>query len=324
MHALRALQRRIITPDISATRMDTRGFHVKNEASKELLETVGKSFLTGYAAAVEQPTTAAAAAQLDQLPERFRGFAFEGAAMGYAVVGSMPFSGRRNLDTFLAEEGEPHLYMAYVGIGWAMARLPRMLWPKNELDPLLRWLVLDGYGFHQAYFKTAAYVRGGRRDTALRWPDGRPHPYGPNALDQGIGRALWFVGGTDPDVVAGLIESLEPARRPDLYSGAGLAATYAAGAEESELRGFYKRAGEYRPQVAQGSAFAAEARHRAGLVTEHTEVATEVFCGMTPAEAAAVCVRTRDRDTGPETAEVPAYEAWRRRIADTFVSLGRN
>src|SRR5262249_53674834 len=73
----------------------------------------------------------------------------------------------------------------------------------------------------------------------------------------------------------------------------GLAATYAGGAGEAELRLLADRAGEHRPQVAQASAFAADARVRAGLVVPHTELATQVFCGATPEEAAGISAAAR-------------------------------
>jgi len=57
--------------------------------------------------------------------------------------------------------------------------------------------------------------------------------------DQGIGRAMWFVGGTDVELVATMIDKFPDHRRADLYSGAGLAATYAGGAHEQELRAFW-------------------------------------------------------------------------------------
>ncbi|GAA2597001.1 DUF1702 family protein [Actinomadura fulvescens] len=322
VNALRTLQRRIVTPDDSATSLETRGFYVKDSTAQELLETIGRMFLVGYAHAVQEPTPAAAAERLDQVPVRFRGFAYEGAAMAYTVVGAMPFTGARRLDTFLAGPGRPHAYMAYIGVGWAMAKLPRFLWPKFDHDPLLQWFVLDGYGFHQAYFKTEKYVHGQYRDPAFPWPGGPHQWYAPQAMDQGIGRAIWFVGGTDADVVTDLIGKFPAARRPDLYAGAGLAATYAGGAGEDELLRFWKAAGDCRPQVAQGSAFAAEARRMAGLATPHTGIATEVFCGLPPERAADVCVQTRP--DGPDTGELPAHEVWRRRIADEFVSLGRS
>lgn len=124
-----------------------------------MLETVGRSFLTGYAYAAEAATVAEAEERLEGVPTRFRGFAYEGAAMGFAVREGLPIGGRGMVSEFLAGRGDDHVYMAYVGVGWAMARLPRFRWSSlTAPDPLLRWLVLDGYGFHQAYFKTEQYV----------------------------------------------------------------------------------------------------------------------------------------------------------------------
>lgn len=321
-NVLRAFRRRVITPGIGETRLERRGFHVKSPAARELLETIGEMFLAGYAHAAETDSAAAAEERLEELPTRFRGFAYEGAAMGCTVVDALPFGRRRRIPDLLAGRGDQHVYMVYVGIGWAMARLPRFRWPDYPLDPLLRWLVLDGYGFHQAYFHTDRYVHGQHRDPAFPWPPDGPRGYAARAIDQGIGRAMWFVAGADADLAATMIDRFPHSRRPDLYSGAGLAATYAGGADEEELHGLRKRAGDLWPQVAQGSAFAAEARLRAGLEVPHTAVATRVLCGLTPREAADVCAR--NRPDGPTSGPEPAYEAWRRRIADELASVGRS
>jgi hypothetical protein len=309
---------------MSETKLETRGFHEKSPAARELLENVGVSFLTGYAYAAEARTPAAAEEPLERLPAQFRGFAYEGAAMGFAVRDGLPLGGGGRFDRFLAGRAADHVYMAYVGLGWAMARLPKFRWPKSDAtDPLLRWLALDGYGFHQAYFKTARYVHEQYQDPRFPWPDSASAgdaAYAGRAIDQGIGRAMWFVGGTDADLVASMIDKFPESRRPDLYSGAGLAATYAGGADEDELTLFWRRAGDYRPQLAQGSAFAAEARVRAGLVVPHTHVATRVFCDLTPDQAAQV---THDVRPGhPVDSELPAYEVWRQRIAEKFATRG--
>lgn len=244
--------------------------------------------------------------------------------MGFAVMDALVPRGRSTA-RFLAGKGGDHVYMAYIGVGWAMARLPRLRWPDiTAYDPLLRWLLLDGYGFHQAYFHTGRYVHDQFRDHRLRWPSDTHRGYADRAIDQGIGRALWFVGGTDADLVATMIDKFSPSRHSDLYSGAGLAATYAGGADEEALRVLWQRAGSHRPQVAQASAFAAEARVRADLVIPHTKLATQVFCGMPPHEAARI---TQDlRPAAPvddRGAAEPAYEAWRGRVAQEFASQGR-
>jgi len=318
----RTLRRRILTPGTAATSLAVRGFHEKSPAARELLETIGRTFLAGFGYAAQARRPVDAEEHLEKVPVQFRGFGYEGAAMAFAILDGLPFGGGRNVERFVAGRGGAHIYMVYVGVGWAMARLPRFRWHTLTVpDPLLRWLALDGYGFHQAYFHTQRYVHEQFHDDRFPWPADGPQWYASRAIDQGIGRALWFVGGTAVDVVTTTIERFPEHRRPDLYSGAGLAATYAGGVDDEELRAFWDRAGDHRPQVAQGSAFAASARVRAGLVVPHNELATRVFCGMTVAEAAAVTDRTRP--DGQVPGALPAYEVWRRSTANELVSIGR-
>jgi enediyne biosynthesis protein E3 len=318
----RALRRRIITPGTSSTLLEVRGFHVKDTAARELLETIGRTFLAGYAIAAEARTPIEAATSLDGIPPAFRGFAYEGATMGFAVLDGLSLGASRRTETFLAGPGDPHLYMGYVGVGWAMARLPRFRWRRLfAADPLLRWLVLDGYGFHQAYFHTDRYVHEQFQADRFTWPAHGHEWYAMRVIDQGIGRAMWFVGGADSDRVATMIDKFHDRRRADLYSGAGLAATYAGGADEAELRHFLQRAGEYRSSVAQGCVFGASARVRANLVTPHTELAARVFCGLTAAEASTVADWARVDLAGSR--RQPSYEQWRQRIANQFVSIER-
>jgi enediyne biosynthesis protein E3 len=292
---------------------------VKNAEAKEVLETVGRMFLAGYAYAVEAKHPLDAEEKLEQLPVRFRGFAYEGAGMGFAMLDGLPFGHSRHVDQFLEGRAADHVYMVYVGIGWAMARLPRFAWPSSaKTDPLLRWLVLDGYGFHQAYFKTDKYVWGQAVDANFPWPAEGPRDYTLRALDQGIGRAMWFVGGTDAERVADMIDKFPAHRREDLWGGAGLAATYAGGVTKEELELFRERAGEHAPLVAQGSAFAAEARIKAGLLVPHTSMAAQVFCDTSAEKAAQV---TQDVRPAPPIVDgaLPAFELWRQRIAAEFV-----
>ncbi|MEU2760674.1 MULTISPECIES: DUF1702 family protein [unclassified Streptomyces] len=319
---LRALRRRILTPALSNISLEVRGFRKKDPAARELLESVGRSFLEGYGHIAEAPHSQAAEPRLEAIPRQFRGFAYEGAAMACSVMDALPGGRGRRLSGLLAGRGGRHVYMAYVGVGWAMARLPRMLHPDiGQTDPLLRWLILDGYGFHQAYFHTGRYVHAQHQERRLPWPQGQAS-YAQRAVDQGIGRALWFVGGTDVDAVQALVDAFPPPRRGDLFSGVGLAATYAGGAGADELLRLRQNAGAYRPQLLQGSAFAAEAREKAGLTVPHTELATEVLCGMKPHEAAGVCRELRPGAS--DRSDAPAYETWRQHIAGAIDREGRS
>jgi enediyne biosynthesis protein E3 len=317
-----SLRRRVLTPDVSATSLAVRGFHEKNAEARDLLETIGRSFLQGFGYAAECRAVDEAAANLERVPERFRGFAYEGAAMGFAVRDALPLGRSDQGWRFLAGPAKHHSYMLYIGAGWAMARVPRRIWRKLELgNPLLRWLMLDGYGFHQAYFKTAKYVDGQYQEPAsFPWPAHDATWYANHVIDQGIGRALWFIHGTDPHRVADAIHKFPAHRHPDLFSGAGLAATYAGGVTEDELRDLYTLSGACAPNVAQGSAFGASCRVEAGNAEEHTALAVRVLCGMTVEEAVDLCVRTRPAAT-PETPGfpgIPSYEVWRRRVASVF------
>jgi enediyne biosynthesis protein E3 len=317
--AWQRLRRRILTPDVSATDSVVRGFHVKNPSARDRLETIGRTFLTGYGYAAEADTPQGAEAGLESVAMAYRGFAYEGAAMGFAMRDGLPLGRADHVARFLSGRGDDHVYMVYVGVGWAMARLPRFRWARlTAPDPLLRWLVLDGYGFHQAYFHTARYVHGHHREADFPWPGDGPAWYADHVIDQGIGRACWFVGGADPRVVTGLADRFPESRRADLYAGIGLAATYAGGADEEELVWLWRHAGQYRPQLAQGAAFAAGARVRAGLVVPHNDLATSVFCGMDSKDAAKVTDVAREGlpYDGPQ----PAFEVWRQRIAGEFAS----
>jgi hypothetical protein len=312
-----ALRRKLLTPSVNETKLDVRGFHKKSPQAQDLLETVGRTFLEGYGIAMEASSVAEMEALLDAVPRQFRGFAYEGAGMGATIFDSLPGGGKR-LKGLLEGEGRHHVYMVYVGIGWGMARLPKFLWPDvTATDPLLRWLILDGFGFHQAYFRTDAYVRTPAVEHPFSWANG-PASYNQNAIDQGIGRALWFIAGTDPDLAADLVNSYPEQRRADLWAGIGLAATYAGGSGEPELERLLAHVGEHRAQLAQGAAFAAEAREKAGLTLDHTHLATRVLCGTTPEEASRICIDLMP--SGADQDGLPAYELWRRQIAEKITS----
>jgi hypothetical protein len=323
MGLLGRLRRRLLTPDIAETSFDKRGFHVGDPEARRRMETVGRYFLAGYAAAAEAARPVDAEPSLEAVPQGYRGFAYEGAAMAFAVRDGLPIGGHDHVAGFLNGRAGQHIYMVYVGVGWAMARIPKFRWPVlYTADPLLRWLILDGYGFHQAYFHTRRYVYGQRpRDRVCPWPAEEHDWYVPHAIDQGIGRASWFVAGGDPELVARLFGEFDEDRRADLWSGVGLAATYAGGVQRGDLERLWQFAGDYRPNLAQGAAFAARARVRADLLMPYNELAVEVFCGMSAAEAAEMPEKALV--DLPVTGPVPAYAAWRARISDTFAVRGR-
>jgi hypothetical protein len=283
------------------------------------LETAGGAFVEGYNLAVAKPQAEALAAQLNEAEPMYRGFAFEGAAMALAMFDWITPWNRARFDRFLrTADGNAHLYMIHVGTGWAMARIP---WARKyferamqRYDPLYRWLTLDGFGFHQGFFYHREYVseRNVPRGLSL---------HAARVFDQGLGRSMWFSQGADPQRISATIGKFPPRRHADLWSGLGLAASYAGGVDCGVLQELLRVAGPFAANLAQGAAFAAKARQRAGNPVPHTAMACDVFCRMSADEAAAVtddCLSNLPPD-GPE----PAYQVWRARISANFSLAGR-
>jgi hypothetical protein len=308
------LRCRIFLPDQSEVTWEGRGFYAPDAQRQANLEKVVTKFLEGFAYGMGGRSLPDMESSLEMIEPTFRGFAYEGCAMALAVRDGIAPVNRHWVRDLLASRGAAHIYMAYIGVGWAMARLPRVRWRAiAPRDPLLRWLALDGYGFHQAFFHTGKYVENQYQAPIPGWPSA----YANRVADQGIGRALWFVNGSDVARVADMIGKFAPSRQADLWSGAALASVYAGGAEAAELEEMVRLAGPYRSNAAQGAAFAAGARVLAGLVTPGTELGVKVHCDMSAAEAAAI---TDEAKLGlPETdGPVPAFELWRERIRQRF------
>jgi enediyne biosynthesis protein E3 len=290
-----------------------RGFAAGAPSVRAHLERIGRTFLDGYNAALVLDDAGVLGARLRRGPKELCGFAFEGASMALALLDRLtPWSRDRfvRFERFVRGPAADHVYMAHVGAGWALARLRSPLARAlSRLDPLLRWLAVDGYGFHEGYFNP-------QRTVALRLRPAGLCGYAGRAFDHGLGRSLWFVACAEVGRIADAAARFEPARRADLWSGVGLACAYAGGVGAATVVALAAAGAEYRAELAQGAAFAAEARLRAGNLGSDTSVACEILCAA-PAIAAAAVTRAALEDLH-SAAGVPAYEVWRRRIAAHF------
>jgi enediyne biosynthesis protein E3 len=290
-----------------------RGFPDDVPGACKHLERAGGAFVTGYNAALRTGATAALFDRLDALPPDLHGFAHEGAAMALALLDLLtPWSRRRW--RWLIGERPAHLYLCFVGAGWALARLRRRAVPAwiAAADPLLAPLALDGLGFHESFFHPER-VRAGAASPFAGY-DGR-------AFDQGMGRSLWFVGGANGERIVAMIGNVARPRRADLWSGAGLALAYAGGPRGDEAGRLAGLSGEWCDHLAQGVAFAAKARVRAGNVTTATELACREIWRANPESVAAVV----DEALEATPAGLGRYERWREavRIAWSDQDIGR-
>jgi hypothetical protein len=212
----------------------------------------------------------------------------------------------------MAGAGKQHIYMLHVGAGWACARLP---WLRRRIetfickfDPVLRWLVLDGYGFHQGYF----HFKMPLSSVLNRLSVGARHVF-----YQGLGRSLWFVYGCDPHQISKTISSFPALYQCDAWGGIGLASAYAGGAASPDLQELVSLAGRFDSALAQGAAFAAKARQLAGNEAAHTEQACSVLAGISAEQAAALCDRAFAQVNRNSSSP---YQQWRELVQNYFSS----
>lgn len=311
--SLNWLRKRMLSISPEEASFEKRGFRECDPASRQRLEKVGRTFLEGYHAALDDEDLVTLADGLGSIDAELRGFAFEGAAMGLTFLDLLSPRKKDRVVRFLKGPGADHIYMVHVGVGWALARLPwRMRRTITRLDPLLRWLVIDGYGFHEGFFHS-------RRSTEEHAVPRRLSGYAVRVFDQGLGRSLWFSLGADVERIPETINAFHKNRRSDLWSGVGLACTYAGGSDYDSVVRLREAAGKYWSHVAQGAAFAAKTRERARNMTDHTRMACDVLCGVNAGVAASITDSSLiELDAeGPE----PDYEVWRRRIRTSFLML---
>ena len=294
-----------------AVNFDRRGFRGADAAMRRRIDCVCRAFLTGYHFSLEGNSTNELESKLAGVEPDLRGFAFEGAAMGLALRERVTPWNSGLIKNFLAGCGQDHTYMIHVGLGWVWAHVPLGFRRRQKkLDPLLGWLAFDGWGFYEGFFHWPKYVAGQPAPKKLK-------AYERRAFDQGLGRSFWFVNGGNVELIARTIADFAEERRADLWSGIGLAASYAGIVNEDVLKNVRERAGQFHPSLAQGAAFAAKARLRAGNLTNYTELAVKIFCEMSAADATHLTDAALE-NLPTNTAE-PAYEIWRRRIQAHFV-----
>ena len=304
------VRRRLLGLSPAEASFAKRGFSASQDEARRRLEQIGIIFLSGYHAALEETDFVPLARRLADVETELQGFAFEGAAMGLGLLDCFTPWRKYRWSTFTNRLAEPHVYMMHVGLGWALARLRRCVTSHlARLDPLLGWLVVDGYGFHEGYFNWPRYIDQHAIPAGVEG-------YGRRVFDQGLGRSMWFVKGADVTAVVSAIETFPSARRDDLWSGVGLACAYAGGCDLTAIESLRTAAREYLPALAQGVAFAAKTRQHAANLNSHTERVSRVICGYS-AEYAAGITDAALKDLRSQDG-LPAYEVWRRRIQNKF------
>jgi hypothetical protein len=299
-----------------AADLTTHGFPLPSPAARpafEELQRHARAFVDGYNGVLAASGPDDLARRLAEAPPGRAGFWTEGAAMGAAVLDTLSVPPRR-MTALRTGAFRPHRYLVHVGVGWAWARLHiRRPDTRRVLDPLLSWLAWDGLGFARGFFAPERYLLRQRPP----WPGGA---YAGRVADQGLGRCLWFYGAAQPVEVVRLVAAFAPERRPDLWSGVGLAATYAGGVPPHTLGPLIDAAGASRPELAQGAVFGATARVAAGESGPETAEFCRTLSGLSPSDAVVAADEARHGCSGGTADD---YERWRRRIRELTALAGR-
>ncbi|RPF19996.1 DUF1702 family protein [Myceligenerans xiligouense] len=306
----------VVAPDIEGVTPVAR-FEELSGTTAERLGAIPQTVVLGFEQLMSSRRPEQIHTRLALVTPEHRGFAYEGATMAATLLDVMTPGPRHRTATVMTGPGSKHLLLNYIGIGFALAKLPRRAWrdvlpdlPVSSFHPVLSWLVVDGYGFDLAYFRPDRYVTAQHRPAPYPWMDDTTGYFG-RAVDQGIGRALWFIAGGVAAHAEKLVDSFDPYRRADLWSGVGLAATFAGGSDIASLPG---RAREHGGELAVGAVFAARARAAAECVPEHSESALSALTGLDVRQAVDLADSHADGFDGHGDAPVPVYERWREDI----------
>lgn len=287
-----------------AVLVKNRGFQVRDNGVKELLEQIGTTFLDGYHAVLKDPVNFIS--QLELVPLEFRGFAYEGVGMAVKLLDFFRFNGRNSFQYFTQHEGEAHSYMVHIGAGWSYAKLP--VFPKRDFQrqhPVYKWLIVDGIGFYYGYFHWESIRNRTKPPRKIK-----AGSYMENAFYQGLGRSLWFVFGADLEAVSTSIKDFPSNFHNDLWSGVGLASAYAGGlkpASYSDIRNF---AGDNLAAYLQGVAFANTARKEARTPAVHTAMTSLAMCNMNPVQITNLTYESLKEAKNMQN-QIPTYQNWR-------------
>jgi hypothetical protein len=253
--------------------------------------------------------------RLNAIEAEWRGFAYEGAGVGFGVLDHfLPW--RKRLQAFVRGPGSPYIIPVYIGAGLALGKLNSKRCEQflAQLEhPAFRWMVMDGYGFHKGFFSQRRYIEEQAIPTHLS-------AYARHVFDQGLGRSIWFAKGENVERVVTTVAAFPEARRADIWSGVGFACAYAG--SPLARQGFetlWRLAGPYRLQLALAGALAAKRRHGFGYITPHTELACQVFCGLSGELAAHIANDALENI--PADSARASHQIWRERIMDRFATL---
>ena len=152
----------------------------------------------------------------------------EGVSAGFACQSFINPSG---IDLWLAfyKKYMHHAKHLCIGLGWAINESDNSLELLEQINPVWRWKVVDGYGYRAGIFQR-------RKIQRSQTPPEQVSQEWVSAFYQGLGRSLWY---TSQGNVERLIKSIEmyPEKASlDLWRGVGVAITFVGLIDSQSLK----------------------------------------------------------------------------------------
>jgi hypothetical protein len=286
--------------------------HLRPHAEKKNHEVhrVFSLLLDGYNAGLDTPPDRFAK-QAASVPLSERRVLYEAA---FAAQVSLVLTGKQDWHEALrlTQDAEPYgVAIAGLGIGAAFSHMRLQLPMAPQIvEQYWGWMAMDAYGFNEGYYRWSNLL------FHKKEPEG-VSGLGMRAFDQGLGRALYFVTGADPQAIHELIERFPPARRRELWAGLGLMVAYWGALDEKGIRKLLNTSKNLRPHFQQGVALAALLRAGTADVPDHTEGACSIVCQAASSEVASLANSCLLQMNG-EPMSGRSYHGWQLDITKTF------
>jgi hypothetical protein len=242
---------------------------------------------------------------LNSFDLEFRSIAYEAAAMNLALIDLKQGNKLAVWLMYLKEIGAQHAIQIHVGLGWAFAQ--EQLNPElflNKLEPMLRYRVLDGYGYYEGIFRRRKSII---NQQAIEIEDATAL----SAYYQGLGRSIWYSAKGNIDVAKIVINSFPVNRLNDLWRGLGIAITYVGGCSESNLQTIFDTAGNFQIDLATGAAMTLISRDKADSITSDALLTCKMFCSKNADEIFTIA---KDSKTGDD------FLQWIKHLENSFIA----
>jgi hypothetical protein len=252
---------------------------------------------------------------LENTENEFRSVAYEALAMTLARKDISNGHALNNWRAFMEGPGKNHTAQIHVGLGWAIAQQRAEVLPIiNTLAPIMRFRVLDGYGFYDGTFR--------QRKTIMTpiIPDEIESKFLPG-YDQGLGRSLWYTCKGDGEKISGMIRAFSSSRHEDLWRGVGIACVYVGGFDENILKDLLTFSSDSQEQLPVSAALVSRTRNHANALTPYTELACRIWCNRTAEEAIQV---TANAEGSIAAHSDSAYVTWLLNIREELVAAKIN